>query len=239
MAPYDILLKLAVCGEPCVGKSRFAAILTDDVFENEYMKDVKHPYSPTVGLDMLSLITQTSSNRYAKVHILDTSGDDRYRQIISSYFSCVCTAIIITDSRRSNLITSTLEWIDCIRKKWHSQPSPNNIPIYVVNNGFDTDAKIKADQARGELRALCKREKIGYYDMCLDDRSSVWRVFSSIIKRIDKAYLASGTKVPGINYQRKVHFMPTSPLLGNDAYDEGDGVGVDGGRLIQKCCSIL
>ena len=74
---YDLLYKIIIIGDTCVGKSNILS---------RYLKDeFKEDSRSTVGVELGTKFVKIKDVG-AKLQIWDTAGQERYRSIISSYY---------------------------------------------------------------------------------------------------------------------------------------------------------
>ena len=76
---YDILIKVTVVGDTCVGKSSLSQRLSDRD------KGFSNIYNATICMDFLTTIVNYN-NKKIKLQMWDTAGQERFRSISQSYF---------------------------------------------------------------------------------------------------------------------------------------------------------
>ena len=91
---YDYHLKLMIVGKVSIGKSIFFRRLADENFK--FHKNAFN-YFPTIGIDFLVKFIKFN-NHIFKLQIWDTSGDERYRNIIKVYFKGSYASCIFYDA---------------------------------------------------------------------------------------------------------------------------------------------
>lgn len=110
----DYLLKMIIIGDSSVGKSTFLYRLADNLFiyENE----------PTIGVEFKSMVALSKSPYIYnfKLQLWDTSGQDRFRSIVKSYYRYAQGCFLVFD------ITDRNSWINL--QKWYDDLK-NNVDI--------------------------------------------------------------------------------------------------------------
>ena len=89
---YEYLLKIVILGSAGVGKSSLLLRYIDDIFEDSYVC--------TIGVDFKVRTIQVQE-KTVKMQLWDTAGQEKFKQITSSYFkgSHGCLAVFdITNS---------------------------------------------------------------------------------------------------------------------------------------------
>ena len=126
---FDVLVKTVIIGEAGVGKSSFCKKLTTGEFSELY--------SSTIGVDFFikySLI----NGKVFKLQLWDTAGQEKFSNIVTSYFRNAKLIILMYDLNDPNSLTKI--------KKWY-----NKIDYYckedvkILGIGNKTDLEINAN----------------------------------------------------------------------------------------------
>lgn len=218
-SPYNVLVKIIVCGNMMSGKTRICRTITGENTEN-------NNYEPTIGLDLFSLSRNLEGNKNCKIHLLDTSGDKHYLSIIRSYFQSCAMVIIVVDNKKGQTIDHIREWIDESRESIQLTSSKHRfVPMAIFAN---THKKKIYDPA---LMELCKNENVLLFEMDFGNDAEVQNAFDTIISFIDSQYLCHFLRHPGIKY------------AGMDDDDGQESMPLMGNRRLNTthngCCSIL
>ncbi|KAF7259563.1 hypothetical protein EG68_03231 [Paragonimus skrjabini miyazakii] len=88
MIPYfDYQFRVIVIGDSMVGKSSFLRTFVEGRFSNVC--------DPTVGVDFYSRTVRVRSDKYVKLQLWDTAGQEKFRSIAKSYYrNCVGVFIL-------------------------------------------------------------------------------------------------------------------------------------------------
>jgi small GTP-binding protein len=224
--PYNILMKIVICGNAKVGKSRLATFLSDE-------PGWRQPdYVPTIGLDMLSIIRTLHGSRKAKVHLMDMSGDERYRGIVASYLRACCAAIIVTDIESENAYDDLREWTEQIRRMNAESHRGFQPQIFVFNN-VKQGVDYTKNKDRSKIVKYCRTNGLFYQEVPPDDVGVNKQAFIDMLRVVDHRLVSYGLPVPGlVNYDMEKQ-TESSPLLSPSAWNPRTS------RSANRCCSIL
>lgn len=226
-SPYNVLMKVLLCGDSRVGKTAFCQRLTTDI---EDLKPMSQRYEPTIGLDLAIVRRKKVNGAETKMHIWDTSGDPRYRGIVKSYFGACCACFIMVHISNSYSIETASEWLTQVRDS--KRNDNQRLKIIILGNRTNTE-ELSAIETYNDSRIdkLCKKENIPYHRLCVESNHGVWQAIDILIDTLNCSYLNYGTQVSGI------HYLGTNnehrPLLGSNSSRNTEAVRLD------KCCTIL
>jgi len=217
--PYNVLIKIIVCGNMMSGKTRICRTIAGEDSESDN-------YEPTVGLDLFSISRFLDGNKHCKIHLLDTSGDHHYLPIIRSYFPACAMVLIVVDLKKGQTIEQVKEWIEESResaKISNSRQKYVQIAIFANRNSDDTGSP--------KLSELCRTENVLFFEMDFGNYAEVSNAFDAIVAYIDTSFVRHFDKHPGIRYagMSDRNYDESLPLISKP----------NGGISKQGCCSIL
>lgn len=120
---YDYLFKVLIIGNSGVGKTALLLRYTDGVFNPEF--------HTTIGVDF-KISTVDIDGKLVKMQLWDTAGQDRFRNIVASYYRGAHGVIMVYDVTDTESFTSIRAWHD--ETKVHLQA---NVPKLLVGNKVD------------------------------------------------------------------------------------------------------
>lgn len=130
---------------------------------------------PTIGVEFYSkkIIKQVGGKTYSiKMQIWDTSGQERYRGIIRTYYRNVhCAFIVFNLSSRADFNSIQL---------WYDELVPrvnNKCKIVLIGNKRDTLSKTIR---RPDLLETIDRLDVPYFEICAKNYKELDRVFDAI-----------------------------------------------------------
>jgi small GTP-binding protein len=165
-------LKLAVLGDPAVGKtSLIDKYITDSFREN---------YQPTLGVNIVSKdIRIEDSNSKIRLLLWDIAGQDKYELTRQSFFQgCVGALLVYDMTRYSTFEQITLKWLEDFKK--FSRPDG----VYIlIGNKSDLKDSIKVPFEEGEQLSQ-KIEAAEFIETSAKYGENVERTFKNLVLHI-------------------------------------------------------
>lgn len=163
---YDYLYKIVIIGDSAVGKTGLLLRIT----QNQFITDTK----PTIGVEF-DAKTVTIDGKKVKAQIWDTAGQERYRAITSAYYRGTVGAFIVYDITNTESYTNAMErWLNKLRE--HT----DDIPIAIVGNKTDLNAKVDTAKARKEA----ENNKLMYFETSALNGDNVNEAFVGLMKKV-------------------------------------------------------
>ena len=160
---------LIILGETRVGKTSLI-----NRFDSNYFI---HNALTTIGIDNIRKNITLKNKKEIELSIYDTSGQERYQTITTSFYNKANGAIIvysITDNFSFEKIT---HWIDVVKEN-----SPEGIIIYLIGNKCDDDDNRVVSKNKGE--ELAKKYNIKFYETSAKNNINVETIFIDIANDI-------------------------------------------------------
>ena len=162
----SIKLKLIVLGDQFSGKS---SIL------NRYKNNVFMDYSvSTIGVDFVTKTLIKDDNEYI-LNIWDTSGQEKFNSIITSYYRNIVVALVVFDLSNNESFLNIKKWLNNIECYCN-----NNIIIKLIGNKCDKKVEICSDA----ITELCFDYKIKYIEVSAKENINITEIFSSVIDEV-------------------------------------------------------
>ena len=117
---YDLLFKLILIGDSCVGKSNILL----KYLKNQFNENSKTTVGVEFGTKNIII-----NNKRIKIQIQDTAGQERYRSITSAYYKGAKGALIVYDITRKNTFDNIDKWITDLKLN-----GDKNICIIILGN---------------------------------------------------------------------------------------------------------
>ena len=136
---YELLYKIIIIGDTCVGKSNILSRYLKD----EFREDSKS----TVGVELGSKFLKVKGVG-TKLQIWDTAGQERYRSITSSYFKGSHGCFIVYDITNETSFEDVNKWYEQVQKE-----SSKEVSIILVGNKCDLENERKVSKEKGEEKA--------------------------------------------------------------------------------------
>lgn len=199
----NVLLKMLVCGESRVGKSLMCSKLatneSDDIDAARFVRRTGSvgfsaiPYEPTIGLDMAVVKRRLSSSTTAKVHLWDTSGDERYLGIIRSYYRSCCAAIVLVDMSDGDTFEYVKKWIKDLRGQKRQDGRSLVIAVF-------------ADDGNGihprnyDVHKYCEKKSVFCGDVKIRQNKNIESCFGTVLSMVYDVYISQGLEMSGIGF---------------------------------------
>merc|ERR1711976_1045516 len=128
---YDYLFKLLLIGDSGVGKSCLLLRFADDTYTDSYIS--------TIGVDF-KIRTIELDGKVIKLQIWDTSGQERFRTITSSYYRGAHGIIVVYDVTDQVSFNNVRQWLQEIERY-----ACENVNKLIVGNKNDLTTKKVVD----------------------------------------------------------------------------------------------
>ena len=165
---YDLLYKIIIIGDTCVGKSN----ILSRYLKNEFKEDSKSTVGVELGTKFLKI-----KGTGAKIQLWDTAGQERYRSITSSYFKGSHGCFIVYD------ITSEISFDNV--EKWYEQAQKEagkDISVILVGNKCDLENERKVPKEKGEENA--KYFKCPFFETSALSKVNINEIFNEMVNNI-------------------------------------------------------
>jgi len=169
MDTYDYLFKILLIGNPSVGKS---SIFSQYIDNNYYNLGVS-----TMGLDF-KIKTIKIDNKYIKLQIWDTGGQERFKTITRSYYRGSHGIIIVFDITNRNSFNNIRNWIYEINK--HTENTSN----ILVGNKIDLNDVREITYK--EAKEFADTYDLTYMEVSASDNINIDNIFDFLSKELIK-----------------------------------------------------
>ena len=165
---YDLLFKLILIGDSCVGKSNILS---------KYLKNEFDPNSrATVGVEF-GTKNILINNKKIKIQIWDTAGQERYRSITSAYYKGAKGALIVYDITRRTSFDNIDKWISDLKLN-----GDKNICIIILGNKSDLTDKREVTKEEGIKKS--EMFKTAFLETSALNGDNIGKAFEEIIGQI-------------------------------------------------------
>jgi len=134
---YDYLFKLVIIGDSGVGKSSILTQFTDRIYADDYIS--------TIGIDF-KIRTIDLDGKIVKLQLWDTTGQERFRTITTSYYRGSHGIIIVYDVCNRQSFNRVPNWLGEVRKYV-------DVPLLLIGNKIDIKQTIEVTTEEGEKMA--------------------------------------------------------------------------------------
>ncbi|KAJ3186412.1 hypothetical protein HK101_009658, partial [Irineochytrium annulatum] len=158
----DIInVKIMVLGDSEVGKSQLFSRLVRKTFRENYL--------PTSGIDFATHMVKISTGKLVKAQIVDTSGLERFRPIIQSYWALATGALVVYDITNRESFMGIRRWIRDFKAKSNKGLPPT---IMVVGNKAERESEPYREVTAAEAQAYALAQGFFFMEVsALEDRN--------------------------------------------------------------------
>ena len=180
---YDFLLKLIIVGDTLVGKSSLLSKYVDDLF----LEDIE----PTIGVDF-KVKTIKVKEKCVKLDVWDTSGRERFHNIIINYFRGSNGILLLYDITNKESFKNISKWI----KINETSTSMENIKVLVGNKCDLDDNRVVSEE---EGKRLAKDYDMIFFEASAKTGKNINEIFYSLVTKIvnlenEKSQITNETK---------------------------------------------
>jgi small GTP-binding protein len=179
MASYDYMFKLLIVGESGVGKTCMLLRFADNLFEEDFLS--------TIGVDFKVKEINLDGKR-VKLQIWDSAGQERFRNITSSYYRNCSGIIIVYDVTRQDSFDKVTDWITEVRR------FVPTVPLIVVGNKCDRDDRQVSTEAG---QALASNQGLIFLETSAKMNTNIETAFQELSKKLIEAEGSKPAAGPG------------------------------------------
>lgn len=174
-------MRFIILGDAKTGKTTFF---------NKLQANYTDMVLPTIGIDVITY-THTHDNTNTKIIIWDTSGDIKYRAIISSYMRNNCGFLLFIDLSVSHALDNLEEWLKTIA---FFNACQHEHPIVLIGNKKDLPIQVDADK----LANIIVQYKLIYITTSCTTNCDMDAIMDTIISEVKIRFIAKHISCPGI-----------------------------------------
>lgn len=146
------LFKIILIGDTNTGKTTICNTLSGNNLPNMQ-------YQPTIGVDFNSIMKEVFTDKFIKIHLWDTAGQEKYRSIVNSYYRNTCGMILTYDITDSKTFNNLEKWLNEV-KPYNNCKHHYRHPILLLGTKKD---KAKRRKVSYELASNFAREHQLYF----------------------------------------------------------------------------
>ncbi|KAF0410787.1 ras-domain-containing protein [Gigaspora margarita] len=197
-AAYDYLIKLLLTGDSDVGKSAFLLRFSDDSFTP--------PFLTTIGMEF-KIRTIMLDGKRIKFQIWDTPGQERFRSIITAYYSGAMGILLVYDVTNKCSFNNIRNWFYNIEQ--HASEGVNKI---LIGNKCDCVEKRVITKEQGQ--ALADEYGIKFLEVSAKANINVKEAFLTLTRiiikllYIDRVLLINYWKISNMGPKMKITTFP-------------------------------
>ena len=163
---YDYIFKVLLIGNSDVGKSSLILRYVDQIWNDVFV--------PTIGVDFKVKSLQIDNKR-VKMQIWDPAGQERFRNVISSYFKGAHGILLIYDITARDSFKELENWLGEVERN----ATPQVLKI-LIGNKCDLDEQRQITVDEGE--AFAARNGMKFIETSAKNNTNVNEAFEALAK---------------------------------------------------------
>ena len=163
--------KVALLGDPNVGKSSIAQRFCKNVFSNQHIA--------TIGGAYLQQKVLLENGESMKLHIWDTGGQERFRAMANLYYKEAAAAILTYDITNEETLTNLNYWIDELRNK---ADTPNILLCLAGNKSDVSNDERKVPLIKG--KKFAEENNMIFYETSARLGTGISDLFNTLAKKL-------------------------------------------------------
>jgi small GTP-binding protein len=168
---HDLLYKVIIIGASGVGKTNLLSRWLDNKFGDK---------SATINVEFAVKAFKVQ-DKFIKVQLWDTAGQEQYRAVTRSYYRSARGAIIVYDVSKSDTFDDLDTWLQDVR----DAPGNENTQILLIGNKTDLEDHREIPTERGLEYA--RKNNINFMETSARSGSNVDKAFKILLTDIHKA----------------------------------------------------
>jgi small GTP-binding protein len=168
-----LTLKVIIIGPSAVGKT---SLLNRFVHNQFALK-----YKLTIGVDFLTKTVEYHPSEFAKLHIWDIGGQERFKFLHRSFYEGASGALLAFDLSRQNTFSSMKTWLSEMRSIMK-----NEIPKVIIGNKSDLIPEIGQIIDRSMVEEYAKKEDCLYIETSAKTGDNVEKAFLELTQHMVK-----------------------------------------------------
>mmetsp|Transcript_13361 Transcript_13361/g.19153 ORF Transcript_13361/g.19153 Transcript_13361/m.19153 type:complete len:236 (-) Transcript_13361:149-856(-) len=172
---YDFIFKIVLLGDSAVGKTNIVSRFV----KNEFILDTKS----TIAVEFSNkAVLVNNGNKEVKAQIWDTSGQERYRSIASSYYRGALGCLVCYDVTNRQSFDHVTSWVSQLK-----QYADADCLIMIVGN--KTDLEDKRNVSRREGLTYARKFGHAFIETSAKEALGVNTAFARLVEEIYKVQI--------------------------------------------------
>ena len=163
-------IKICLLGAAAVGKTSIASRFCKNIFNETYANTIGGAYQQqTVLLD---------NGVKMKLHVWDTSGDERFKSMTNLYYRDAQVAILTYDVTNQETFQDLNYWLEQLKDKVNA----DNMLLFLAGNKCDVNSDMKRVSAK-EAKEFAEKNNMTFFETSAKTGLGIKELFKSIAKK--------------------------------------------------------
>ena len=162
---YEI--KICLLGDVAVGKTSIASRFCKNIFNETYVNTIGGAYQQQ------SILLE--NNVKMKMHVWDTSGDERFKSMTNLYYRDAQVAIVTFDVTNSQ----SFEGLDYWLKELNEKVNKDNMLLFLAGNKCDVDNSLKQVSTK-QAKEFAEQNNMLFFETSAKTGAGVKDLFRTI-----------------------------------------------------------
>lgn len=165
---YEV--KICLLGDVAVGKTSIASRFCKNIFNENYVN--------TIGGAYQQQNIMLEDNVKMKLHVWDTSGDERFKSMTNLYYRDAQVAILTYDVSNMQSFEGLGYWL----KELSDKVNKDNMLLFLVGNKCDVDSNMKQVPA-SKAKEYAEKNNMFFYETSAKTGTGVKELFKTIASK--------------------------------------------------------
>ena len=165
---YEV--KICLLGDVAVGKTSIASRFCKNIFNENYVN--------TIGGAYQQQNIMLEDNVKMKLHVWDTSGDERFKSMTNLYYRDAQVAILTYDVSNMQSFEGLGYWL----KELSDKVNKDNMLLFLVGNKCDVDSNMKQVSA-SKAKEYAEKNNMFFYETSAKTGTGVKELFKTIASK--------------------------------------------------------
>ena len=163
-------IKICLLGTVAVGKTSIASRFCKNIFNESYVNTIGGAYQQQTVL--------LENNVKMKLHVWDTSGDERFKSMTNLYYRDAQVAILTYDVTNADSFQDLNYWLEQLNDKVNS----DNMLLFLAGNKCDVDNSMKRIQTN-QAREFAEKNNMFFFETSAKTGAGIKDLFRTIAKK--------------------------------------------------------
>ena len=166
----ELEIKICLLGDVSVGKTSIASRFCKNSFNENYIN--------TIGGAYQQQNIMLEDNVKMKLHVWDTSGDERFKSMTNLYYRDAQVAILTYDVSNMQSFEGLGYWL----KELSDKVNKDNMLLFLVGNKCDVDSNMKQVPA-SKAKEYAEKNNMFFYETSAKTGAGVKELFKTIASK--------------------------------------------------------